>query len=83
MTCTKERQAMVTTNTKLGTSELLSVPEAAEATRLTESTIRSWLHQRRIPCVKLGKRVFLRRADLVALIEAGFVPATKGESNAK
>jgi excisionase family DNA binding protein len=71
------------TNTQLGASELLSITEAAEATRLTESTIRAWLNQRRIPCVKLGRRVLLRRADLVALIEAGFVPATKGESNAK
>jgi len=57
--------------------DLLSIPEAADMTRLTESTIRDWLNQRRIPCVKLGRRVLLRRADLVALIEAGYVPANK------
>lgn len=76
MACTKERRAMVT-KAEMGPRELLSVPEAAEMTRLTESTIRAWLNQRRIPCVKLGRRVLLRRADLLALIEAGFVPAGK------
>jgi excisionase family DNA binding protein len=27
-------------------------------------TLRAWVHQKRIPCVKLGRRVFLRHEDL-------------------
>lgn len=69
-------EGMMKTKTET-TSDLLSISEAAEMTRLTESTIRAWLNQKRIPCVKLGRRVLLRRADLMALIEAGFVPAGK------
>jgi len=37
--------------------------------------VRSWLLKRRVPFIKLGSRVFLRMADLQALIEAGLKPA--------
>ena len=51
--------------------ELLNICEASEVLRLRPSTIRSWVLKRRVPFVKLGSRVFLRRADLQALIETG------------
>ena len=54
--------------------QLLTVHEASEVLRLKPSTVRSWLLKRRVPFVKLGSRVFLRRADLQALIETGFRP---------
>jgi excisionase family DNA binding protein len=53
--------------------ELLNVQEAAAVLRLKASTIRSWLLERRIPFIKLGGRVFLRRRDLDALIEQSTV----------
>jgi excisionase family DNA binding protein len=31
-------------------------------------TLRAWIYQRRIPYVKLGRRVFLRREDLEELV---------------
>jgi excisionase family DNA binding protein len=63
---------MVQTNS----SDLLTVGEAADLLRLKVSTIRAWVLQRRIPFVKLGgKRVFLRRQDLAALVTASIVPA--------
>lgn len=57
------------------TSELLTVSEASEILRLKPSTVRAWLLKRRVPFIKLGSRVFLRMADLQALIEAGLKPA--------
>jgi len=54
---------------------LLTVAEASEILRLKPSTVRSWLLKRRVPSVKLGSRVFLRAADIVALVEAGLRPA--------
>ena len=55
--------------------ELLTVSEASEVLRLKPSTVRSWVLKRRVPFVKLGSRVFLRREDLSAVIAAGFRPA--------
>jgi excisionase family DNA binding protein len=61
---------------------LLTVPEASEILRLKPSTVRSWLHKRKVPFVKLGGRVFLRMADLQALIESGFRPASPAAGQA-
>jgi excisionase family DNA binding protein len=55
--------------------ELLDIREAAGYTRLQKSTIRAWIHQRRLPSVKLGRRVFLRRKDLDRLISKSVRPA--------
>ena len=54
---------------------LLTVLEAADILRLKPATIRAWILKRRIPYVKLGGRVFLRKSDCEALITANVVPA--------
>jgi excisionase family DNA binding protein len=54
-------------------SELLTVPEAAALLRLKPSTIRAWVCQRRIPYVKLGRLVRIKRTDAEALIRASFI----------
>lgn len=66
------------TNTKtpnVQNSKLLTVGEAAAFLRLKESTIRDWVLRRKITFVKLGGRVFIRKADAEALIERSLVPA--------
>ena len=60
------------TNTESG---LLTILEAAGILRLKPSTLRAWILKRRVPFVKLGGRVFLRRSDIFALIESSIVPA--------
>jgi excisionase family DNA binding protein len=55
--------------------DLLTVVESALFLRLRPSTMRSWLLQRRIPHLKLGGRVFLRRSDLEELLRKSLVPA--------
>lgn len=54
---------------------LLTVAEASELLRLRPSTLREWIGKRKIPHVKLGGRVFIRRSDIDALIEDSVVPA--------
>ena len=62
-------------NASLEQGDLLTVPETADLLRVKPSTIRAWLHQRRIPFVKLGRVVRIRRCDAEALVAASFVPA--------
>jgi excisionase family DNA binding protein len=54
---------------------LLNVPEAAQHLRVQKSTVRKWLFQRRFACIKLGRRVLIRRSVLDDFIAAGVVPA--------
>jgi excisionase family DNA binding protein len=54
--------------------ELLTLLEASVLLRLKLSTLRAWILKRRIPFVKLGSRVLLRRSDCEALIAASVVP---------
>jgi len=53
--------------------DLLTVGEASELLRLKPSTVRAWLLKRRIPFIKLGSRVFLRKKDCLQLIETNTV----------
>jgi excisionase family DNA binding protein len=48
---------------------LLKTKEAAQLLNLSESTIRQWIWQRRLPVVRIGRAVRLRREDLEQLIE--------------
>ncbi len=57
---------------------LLDVEEAAAFCHIRTSTIRSWILKSRVPYVKLGRRVFLRKADLEKLIADSVVPAKAG-----
>ncbi len=56
-------------------SDLANLTEAAELLRLKPSTIRAWVLRRKIPFVKLGRRVLFRHSDLEALITGNVVPA--------
>ena len=57
-------------------TQLLDISETAELLRLKESTIRSWILKRKIPFVRLGRRVFVRRAVCEELITKNEVAAT-------
>lgn len=53
----------------------LLVPEAAALARTSPMTIRTWIAQRRLPTSKPGRRVLIRREDLLALINGAHRPA--------
>lgn len=48
---------------------LLTAKEAAALLCLSEYTIRQWIWQRRLPVVRLGRAVRLKRQDLEQLID--------------
>lgn len=55
--------------------DLLTVPEAADFLGVKAVTVRAWVLNRRIPYVKLGKCVRLRRTDLEKYVADRVVPA--------
>jgi len=58
-------------------ADLLNLAEGAEELRLSIHTLRAWIYQKRIPCVRLGRRVLLRKEDLQRLIEKNVVDAVE------
>jgi excisionase family DNA binding protein len=57
-------------------SKLLTVHEVASMLRVSVPTVRSWTYQRRLPVVKLGRRVLYREDDIRQFIEKGYRPAS-------
>jgi excisionase family DNA binding protein len=58
---------------------LLRVGEAAELLGVKPATVRAWLLQRKLPCVRLSARaVRLRRGDIERIINQRFIPAGDG-----
>ncbi len=55
----------------LGEKRLFSVEEAAKYLGVQKSTIYSWAWRRKIPSVKMGRRLLFDREDLDWMIEAG------------
>ncbi len=58
---------------------LLSLEEVAHETKLSIHTLRAWTYQKRIPIVKLGRRVLVRREDLEAFVNKNVVEARERE----
>ncbi len=50
---------------------LLTVADVAERCLVPESTVRYWIHKKRIPYVKVGRRVRIEEDVLEALIDSG------------
>ena len=69
-------------DSKQGTGELLTLAEAGSLLRLKTSTLRAWVLRRKIPYVKVGRLVRLRRADLESLISNSLIPARPDRADA-
>lgn len=54
---------------------LLSVPQAADQLGLSPKTVWSWVYQRRIGVVRLGRSVKISQAAIDELIHEGTIPA--------
>ncbi len=68
------------------TSELLTTKETAALLRVQPSTVRAWMRpsrgrQQRLPYVKLGRCVRIRRSDAEALIKSSVVLAQTGNGD--
>ena len=59
---------------------LLTLKEASTRLGCTEAMLRKWLHQRRLPYVKVGRLTRLRESDLQAWVRVGLpTPQRKEE----
>jgi len=50
--------------------KLLSVNQLSEILGLKQITIYEWVHKRKIPFIKMGKRVLFRKQDIERFIES-------------
>jgi len=57
--------------------DLLNLKEGAKELKISIHTIRSWIYQKRIPFVRLGRRVLLRREDLEDFVSKNLVEANQ------
>ena len=71
----------ITTQVEESEAGLMTVRETADFLRLKESTIRDWVLRRKITYIKLGGRVFVRKADAEGLINKSIVPALPDPDN--
>jgi excisionase family DNA binding protein len=57
-----------------------TVKEAAAELNVSVSTVRAWVAQRRLGCVRLGRAVRIPASEIERLLNAGFVPAIERRS---
>jgi len=56
-------------------TELLDLREGARELKLSIHTLRAWTYQKRIPFVRLGRRILLRREDLEEFVKKNVIQA--------
>jgi excisionase family DNA binding protein len=57
-------------NRKRITRDYLSIKEVVDVSRLAVPTIRLFIRKRKLPALKVGRRVLIKRADLEKYLEA-------------
>jgi len=55
--------------------ELMTVAEIAAVLRLNQQTIRNWIDQGRLPAVRIGRRVRIKRSGFERLLTTAAGPA--------
>ena len=61
--------------------EYLTVHEIAEHLKLNQQTVRNWIDQGRLPAVRIGRRVRIRRTDIDRMLAEGATVATESKSS--
>lgn len=51
-----------------------TVEQAAQELNLSKATIRAWVAQRRLGCVRLGRAVRIPVAEIKRVLDLGYVP---------
>lgn len=57
-----------------------TVAQCAAELNVSQAAVRSWIAQRRIGFVRLGRAVRVPSAEIQRLLEAGFVPAEQRDA---
>ena len=53
----------------------LTVAEVAETLRLNQQTVRNWIDQGRLPALRIGRRVRIKRSDFERILTTGATQA--------
>lgn len=59
--------------------EYLTVNEVAEHLKLNPQTLRNWIDQGRLPAIRIGRRVRIRREDLDRMLAGGATRAAESQ----
>jgi excisionase family DNA binding protein len=49
----------------------LTVAEVAEVLKLNQQTVRNWIDQGKLPAIRVGRRVRIKRSDFERVLEQG------------
>lgn len=60
-------------------TDLLTADEAAALVFKKPGTIRAWVARGRLPCTRIVGRVYVRREDVLALVEVCAAGARRGD----
>lgn len=52
-------------------AEFLTVAEVAEILKLNQQTVRNWIDSGKLPAIRVGRRVRIKREDFNAIVDAG------------
>lgn len=50
----------------------LTVAEVAQTLRLNQQTVRNWIDQGRLPALRIGRRVRIKRSDFERIVDASY-----------
>ena len=48
-----------------------TIPETSKILKVKEVTVRAWIYQERLPVLRLGSRVFIKRETIDTVLEKG------------
>jgi len=57
--------------------DLLSIKDAAGSLACSEAMLRKWIHQGKLPRVKVGRLTRIRQSDIEAWVRLGLQPIGK------
>jgi excisionase family DNA binding protein len=60
--------------TEASGDELMTVAEIAAGLKLNQQTIRNWIDQGRLPAIRVGRRVRIKRSDFEELLTIAAAP---------
>jgi excisionase family DNA binding protein len=49
--------------------ELLTIPETAETLQVHHNTIRSWIHEGRLPAKRIGRSLYIAREAIQEIVK--------------
>ena len=78
-----ERAVNITPRRTTTMDGLLSIREASKLLACSEAMLRKWIHQRRIPTVKVGRLTRIRQSDLEAWVRLGLQAGQTSGSGAR